>query len=379
MANKTPFIPKFAEGQGLDYNDLNKLATAATQRAWEWPGYGRLIPHTLVNAVDYASAFATPWDQVQYAYTVGGGLNVTSANTSTTIQPGFLGQWQSTDVLPSNIVDAGGPRMSWSFIDATTIEHTPALAGQYRWVLVTATVQDSYGSETRSFEDGVTRVRTTQATDVRTGKGVTISALEGNSAVSPTMPTLSSNVDSILYAVKVGESWIQEIRNFVMPGGQKAAMTLPALSYVGGSAGWSTANYGRTLRADAGGRICYLLPPSPIMGNPYARILGFQIGYTLSAGASVKAVCYDMSTGLDTEFDTMGTGTYEFNYDGGENTAILNLVGLPNPNANTYRPMWGTGLTNNGNGPVSNTFALKVTTGANLDRIEFVTWYYAAD
>jgi hypothetical protein len=166
--------PLFSDGEELTADDLNDAGAAAVQSAWEWPGYGSLLPHALVSASSYDWIFSTAEDLDTMVFSVGAPFYQGAGGDpfAFTFGAGLLGLYVGS-AQPA----AGDPKLRWILVDngagATPYVFAAAPAGQLRTDLVTlaiAEIDDTAGS--RDFKDAVTGALTTNPTAATPGGGL---------------------------------------------------------------------------------------------------------------------------------------------------------------------------------------------------------------
>jgi len=359
----------FNDGEAADYVDFNDVVKGASQRAWEWPGYADALPHALASSVAYETMFSGASEVDKMVYCKGPGASMTISGLNYRIGQGFLGMFAGT--ASPVVLD---PKMRWIYVSsAHSIAMTAAPAGQKRFDVVTIDIAESASdSEPRNFKDATTGALSTTTPSKRTKLAGTLTVTQGVAAGSPEPPAAPSA--HIVALVLVNETAVEKIYDCTMPFG--LGHTSIGLTHTPSvTTNWG-AQAGGALLAGAAGAVAHLFPPE-FAGDPSARLLGVEIGYTLSSGFAVEVIDFESAAALSVNALRAITG--DFTAGAGLRQRV-DLRGYPHRvAAATCHTFWGTGAPaksalNSGSGK---TVALRITSGATNDRIEWIKWLFA--
>lgn len=322
----------FNEGEGLVSADFNNIVKGATQRAWEWPGYGALFPQAPLSATAFNSLWSGATDLDKAAFTAGPGLAPTFSGFSSYLGAGMIGVYAG--VSPPVILD---PKMRWTYINGAheTAHAVNAHATLERWdAVVVTTAEAGSDSESRHFEDAVTGAKSTVSMNKRTTLTATITKREGTAGGGISIFA----GDRILYAVRLppASAAIDDAKDLTFPIGHPRVTFRDgglAHGFSVGAGAWST---GIVAEAPDGTTKYYV--PAPCAGDPSRRLLGIYVGYALSASATVKLVRLNNQNGVSVVEDI----TSRFTLDGADRQVVIDLRGEPFV-ASGSGPIWGHG------------------------------------
>lgn len=227
--------PRFVDGEGLVFEDLNNLATKLERKFWEQNHLGgmeagRATGLSLTSGVDpyFPGPGIMVVSQPNIAYCpfpLNGPLEFTSLSKSSgeqTVHPGIFGQqWKAglTGTAPTGISQRVIHRMMEAEeydIGAGIVANPAPGAGNPRWDTVGMLLGfDTGDSQTRDFEDAVTRAKTTSSTDKEHLIDVSWEYVTGSQSATYDMATLSTDYVPILTIARpVGEGGTLNIDNF---------------------------------------------------------------------------------------------------------------------------------------------------------------------
>lgn len=372
----------FNDGEGVDHGDLNKLALAATQRAWEWPAYNDLLPHLAVVPTSPDSAFEGATNLATMVFCKGGGPRMVISGLSVSFGAGFLGVYTGTG--PPSALD---PKMRWAYTTTVLdVALSAAPAGQKRFDAIVLDIAESNSdTESRDFKDATTGALSTTTPNKRTKLAGSFSIVSGTPAVysagaAPSTPAISSRVVALAL---VNDTGIEELWDCTIPAGpQFTSLSVPKRdAIVGTGAGvWSG---GGTTGAIAGGSVgdLWLVPPM-FSGDPTARVIGIELRYSLAAGAIIKLV--SVAPGIAATVDVLRDNiTALLSIGTGDQVTKIDLRSYPIGGAGTpagpggaHNVLWASGayLKTPQLGGSGKTIALTVNGSGT---VYWVKWYFA--
>lgn len=387
---------QFHAGEGIVLEDINQAQSWMTSRSWEVQEYANLIAMDQFGA-SFGSAFSGDSFRTRKycVYTRGSGLVITNNyGAGISIGAGDLGIWSdAADDLPLPPTPAS-QHMRWVNVAASDFTYAPPAAstGKARWDLITCKINEVDGDQTtRTFEDAVTKEKTTQ--QFHKSKVLTLDLSASTSITSlaesesPTRPGVSDVPAGryALLAIKVGDSGILAIEDLTVPVGRLCRGTTTgadaleahfvAYGYVT-SERWSVlTNGGISTDLSSGGAIAFL-PPREILGDPSVRIVGARLIHKLKEADSVLLRrCYLDGVKSDDEIYSL---TASITHDGTAQNSLIDFRGFPYLATGTRPPLWGNGYTTKDDTAGDNVSCPQILVVADGEDSEVysLTWYW---
>jgi hypothetical protein len=335
------------DGRIICDTDLNSISNNMTRRAWEVPGYAKLLGFDQIETGGYGSIFNADTAPTCYArargvFTIGGGLEPSvGGSLGSVVGAGMLGVWN--DATPDPPSQNGVATMMWCYSDGSEgVTHDAATTAYKRWDLVYCTIAEADAATvTRHFKDAVTGAVTSEVVVPAKKMVVTYGITKGtekndNSEVVPA-PEAGKH---LLYAVHIDATAIDSFLDLTIPVGPLKKWVQPGAHGTYVSTDWSVSSVSGhiiSLHTDAQNFVIFSCPG--LSGNGEARLLGLRIAYKLPAGSYCK-LRRQVNDSTDAATDVLDLSA-ELTLNGTDQTKFLDLRGLPANAAGSV--VWGGG------------------------------------
>lgn len=367
--------PLFHEGEAIDANDLNDVVIAATQRAWEIPGYGNVFAGARESYIgESAAAFPMSNPFAAYAtkmcFSSGPGPDITSPSTLTvTVREGIIGQFIGSG-LPGVMSTPGAVSndMLWAVIRTPVV--MPALAasapGNIRAVLLQASLEEvETDAQTRHFEDSVTGALSSSSLVKRRSVVPTFSYSVGGTETTvgsvPLAPSLEFG--KVLVAILwVGNTSVTKIVDATIPWGRPTLHSpLVAKAAIWNGADWTIDAASLQLEANGSSKVLYA--PCPVTDG-FARVLSVSVSCFGAAAVALVSI-----GGGDPPVDLR---VLTANMDG---YSIFDMLGAPiSGSISALIPYWGNAQTKKNHTGFGGRLALRITSISANTVVHAVSW-----